>query len=120
MTTANFGFYLQNRLIQTSQTGGQRYNYTSPFSIPWPNHSYEARLSKQDGEGAFEDWEIFLSNLKEMKRAHSNTRSTTLLITDIETCGSLFSLKKLIFLYKKRLVSKINPNLLLKIILCNT
>jgi len=35
MTTDNFYFYLQNRLIQTSQTGGQRYSDTSPFSIPW-------------------------------------------------------------------------------------
>jgi hypothetical protein len=35
MTTDNFGFYFQNRLIQTSQTGGQQYNDTSPFSIPW-------------------------------------------------------------------------------------
>jgi len=34
MTTDNFCFYLQNRLIQTSQTGGQWYNDTSPFSIP--------------------------------------------------------------------------------------
>ncbi len=34
MTTDLF-FYLQNRLIQTSQTGGQQYNDTSPFSIPW-------------------------------------------------------------------------------------
>ncbi len=34
MTTDNFCFYLQNRLIQTSQTGGQRYSVTSPFSIP--------------------------------------------------------------------------------------
>jgi hypothetical protein len=30
-----FCFYLQNRLIQTSQTGGQQYSDTSPFSIPW-------------------------------------------------------------------------------------
>jgi len=30
-----FVFILQNRLIQTSQTGGQWYNDTSPFSIPW-------------------------------------------------------------------------------------
>ncbi len=37
MTTDNFCFYLRNRLIQTSQTGGQRYNDTSPFSIPWRN-----------------------------------------------------------------------------------
>jgi len=29
MTTDNFCFYLQNRLIQTSQAGGP------PFSIPW-------------------------------------------------------------------------------------
>jgi hypothetical protein len=28
---------LQNRLIQTSQTGGQQYSDTSPFSIPWHN-----------------------------------------------------------------------------------
>jgi len=26
MTTDNFGFYLQNRLIQTGQTGGQQYS----------------------------------------------------------------------------------------------
>jgi hypothetical protein len=35
MTTDNFCSYLQNILIQTSQTGGQRYSDTSPFSIPW-------------------------------------------------------------------------------------
>jgi hypothetical protein len=34
MITDNFCFYLQNRLIQTSQTGGQQYSDTSPFSIP--------------------------------------------------------------------------------------
>ncbi len=38
MTTDNFCFYLQNRLIQTSQTGGQWYSDTSPFSIPWQNY----------------------------------------------------------------------------------
>ncbi len=35
MTTDNFCFYLQNRQIQTSQTGGQWYSDTSPISIPW-------------------------------------------------------------------------------------
>jgi hypothetical protein len=30
MTTGNFCFYLQNRLFQTSQTGGQWYNDTFP------------------------------------------------------------------------------------------
>ncbi len=34
MSTNNFCFYLQNRQIQVSQTGGQWYNDTSPFSIP--------------------------------------------------------------------------------------
>ncbi len=34
MTTDNFCFYLQNRLIQTSQTEGQWYCDTSPFGIP--------------------------------------------------------------------------------------
>ncbi len=35
MIPDNFRFYLQNRLIQTSQTGGQQYSDTSPFSIPY-------------------------------------------------------------------------------------
>ncbi len=33
MTADKFCFYLQNRLIQDSQTGGQCYSDTSPFSI---------------------------------------------------------------------------------------
>jgi hypothetical protein len=36
MTTEFFSFYLQNRVIQTNQTGGQQYRDTSPFSIPCP------------------------------------------------------------------------------------
>jgi len=39
MTTDNFCFYLQNRLIQTSQTGGQRYVDTSPLVFPALRHS---------------------------------------------------------------------------------
>jgi hypothetical protein len=35
LTTDNFCFYLLNRLIQTSETGGQQYSDTSPLSIPW-------------------------------------------------------------------------------------
>ncbi len=35
MTTDNFCFYLQNRLIQTGQTGGQQYSDASPFSVPY-------------------------------------------------------------------------------------
>ncbi len=34
MTTDSFCFYLQNRLIQTSQTLAQLYSDASPFSIP--------------------------------------------------------------------------------------
>jgi len=34
-----FIFYLQNRLIQTSQTGGPQYNDASPFSTPCLNIS---------------------------------------------------------------------------------
>ncbi len=46
MTTKILCFYLQNRLIQTNQTGGQWYSDTSPFSIPWagkctPTSSFE-------------------------------------------------------------------------------
>ncbi len=41
MTTDNFCFYLQYGLIQTSQTGGQRYSDTSPLSIfPWQRVGY--------------------------------------------------------------------------------
>jgi hypothetical protein len=47
MITDNFCFYLQNRLIQTGQTGGQLYSDTSPFSIPWSGGSSpEQRVSK--------------------------------------------------------------------------
>ncbi len=43
MTKDIFCFYLQNRLIQTSQTGGQWYSDTFPLSIPWvsSNHRFE-------------------------------------------------------------------------------
>jgi hypothetical protein len=34
MSTDNFCFYLQNKLIPTGQTRGQRYSDTSPFCIP--------------------------------------------------------------------------------------
>jgi hypothetical protein len=34
MTNDNFCFYMQNRLIQTSQTGGQWYSDTFPLVFP--------------------------------------------------------------------------------------
>jgi hypothetical protein len=48
MTTEMLCFYLQNRLIQTSQTRGQWYNDTSHFSIPCKHthtHTHEHSLS---------------------------------------------------------------------------
>jgi len=44
MTTDSICFYLQNRLIQISQTGGQRYSDTSPFSIPCIHQLNDALL----------------------------------------------------------------------------
>jgi hypothetical protein len=46
MTTDNFCFYLLNRLIQTSQTGGQLYSDASLFSIPC--FSYESKRRERD------------------------------------------------------------------------
>ncbi len=46
MTTDDFCFYLKNRLIQTSQTGGLQYSNTSPFSIPCYCHGYLYQISK--------------------------------------------------------------------------
>ncbi len=47
MTTDNFCFYLQNRLIQTSQTEGQWYSDTSPFSIPWTDRKTDRKTWRQ-------------------------------------------------------------------------
>jgi hypothetical protein len=38
MTTDNICYYLQNRIIQTSQTGGQQYSDTSP-PLVFSDHS---------------------------------------------------------------------------------
>jgi len=54
MTTDNICFYLQNRLTQTSQIGGQWYSDTSPFSIPWVK-IYES-VTGGLGDAADEDW----------------------------------------------------------------
>ena len=52
MTTDNFCFYLQNRLVHTSQTGGQWYRDTSPFSIPWLNLLLQEGAISVIGAGA--------------------------------------------------------------------
>ncbi len=60
MSTDNFCFYLQNRLSQTSQTGGQQYSDTSPFSIPWPKSFWEMSRSNQEGGGVRVGWTGFV------------------------------------------------------------
>ncbi len=42
-----FCFYLQNRLIQTSQTGGQWYSDPSPFSIPCLKYVHDRWLKSK-------------------------------------------------------------------------
>ncbi len=71
MTTDNFCLYLQNRLNQTSQTGGQWYNDTSPFSIPCldllthlPEHQWR---QKKVGETV----DVSLDDLREETSRHS-------------------------------------------------
>jgi hypothetical protein len=44
MTTDNFCFYLLIRLIQTSQTGGQWYSDTSPFSTEQRGQNFKSCL----------------------------------------------------------------------------
>jgi hypothetical protein len=58
MTTDNLCFYLQDRLIQTSQTGGQRYSDTSPFSIPWFIRLHTNNVLYQNGPAYFDEWPL--------------------------------------------------------------
>jgi hypothetical protein len=46
MTTDNFCFYFQYGLIQTSQTGGERYSNTYFFSIPCLTPPHPIRANK--------------------------------------------------------------------------
>jgi hypothetical protein len=48
MTTDNFGLYLQNRLIQRGQAGGQLHADTSP--LVFPEHSIRLKLVDLDAE----------------------------------------------------------------------
>jgi len=58
MTTNNFCFYLQNKLIQTSQTGVQLYNDTSPFIIPCCDHTLVMT-------SPFRSASVFLTNVRQ-------------------------------------------------------
>ncbi len=48
MTSNNCCFDLQNRLIQTSQTGGQWYRDNPPFSIPWLDRQTEQGVQTKE------------------------------------------------------------------------
>jgi hypothetical protein len=50
MTTQFFYFYLQKRLIETSQTGDQQYSDTSQFSIPWRISIYYPKAHEENDE----------------------------------------------------------------------
>jgi hypothetical protein len=47
LTTDNLCFYLQNRLIQTSQTGGQWYSDTPPLVFPVRSQYFDALLLRR-------------------------------------------------------------------------
>jgi hypothetical protein len=54
MTTDNFCFYFQNRLIQTNQTGGQRYSDTlPPLVFPATSQSQTLRRISRSDEVKF-------------------------------------------------------------------
>ncbi len=75
MTTENFCFYLQNRLIQTSQTGGQWYSDTSPFSIPWFNISAkQPKTTAQSGQSKYSDV-VTLDNSMQTGLTHGQTKA---------------------------------------------
>jgi hypothetical protein len=52
MTTDKFSFYLQNRLIQTSQTGGQRHSDT-PFPLVRVLHENRLERIARDKHSRF-------------------------------------------------------------------
>ncbi len=61
VSTDNFCFYLQNRLSQTSQTAGQWYSDTSPFSIPWSDIFQSKAFTTGISERLTEQWPIPLT-----------------------------------------------------------
>ncbi len=71
VTTDNCCLYLQNRLIQINQTGGQWYSDTSPFSIPWfilPEHQEQKCFCDIDTRVKFRPAE--LAEIKKITFAH--------------------------------------------------
>jgi hypothetical protein len=72
MTTDNFCFYLQNRLIQTSQTEGQWYCDTPPLVFP-----VMAIIANRQGFG------FSIKKLPDVNSADSLTKITKYILENI-------------------------------------
>ncbi len=86
MTTDIFCFYLQNRLIQTSQAGGQWYSDTSPFSIPCAMIGHDTNRTNQGVHAIVLD-SVTLSSLVDSFQANLanlNKPLLTLLVNKLE------------------------------------
>ncbi len=76
MTTDNCCFYLQNRQIQTCQTGGQLYSDNSPFSVPWYKTLFLPLMGRGEGDkilAVVPSKFVDLSNTKEPKEQGTPT-----------------------------------------------
>ncbi len=92
--TDNFCFYLQNRLTQTSQTGGQCYSYTSPFSITCLKYEtrvevthkeFKHRSFNQNHKYRYPD-DARISKKSQVQYHDDTGISTSLMITNAEYC----------------------------------
>jgi hypothetical protein len=93
MTTDNFCFYFQNRLIQTSQAGGQWYSDTSPFSIPCLLNLYENKVTECCNILSASLCFISISDLK-MKRARHEPVFRVARPGFTHTSGQLYGLSR--------------------------
>jgi hypothetical protein len=91
MTTDKFCFYLQNRLIQASKTGGQWYSDTSPFSIPWCWRIFAVFLVKaltvyaEPGQNQFETSFVVQNTCQGILKGGSITVPLTSCLTGLES-----------------------------------
>ncbi len=104
MTTDKFQFYLQNRLIQTSQTGGQRYSDTSPFSIPCLVYKYNTALkySQRDKHSSLfccgiisaEEGKLYGVDTRPPKTEKTTPQALQISVLNLISCGILIPLRQ--------------------------
>ncbi len=87
MTTDNYCFYLQNRLIQEGQTEGQWYSDTAPFSIPC-FYSREFK-SQEEWQSLISIAKLDINNLLYKGFSHFNLKFEKTLFINWQ-CWSLF------------------------------